>query len=249
MMRWGSLLLVAGLAACGGDGEQGPPGEDGEPGPPGEAGPVGPPGVDGAPGMDGQDGQDGTDGMNGQPGAPGDDATSCWDLNDNQQCDVTEDMNSDTVCDAQDCQGAPGAQGPAGTDGVVGSGFATGYGGEPSNPLAFIGPTVTIIVAAGQRVHVTASKSLGSTAAGGAQNLFLDVCYRANGSSAPPTVTGGGVYGLRVAQNTRALQTLSAVIANLPAGTYNVGLCAESIDAANWNSNEYGYVSYLLYNQ
>ena len=49
------------------------------------------------------------------------DGISCWDLNGNGSCDVdTEDGNSDTICDALDCQGPEGPQGPRGLQGPQG---------------------------------------------------------------------------------------------------------------------------------
>ncbi len=52
--RWFWLLLAAGLlAACGGEGEMGPPGPEGPQGLPGPAGPKGDPGLAGPPGADG----------------------------------------------------------------------------------------------------------------------------------------------------------------------------------------------------
>jgi len=79
-------------------GHRGPRGHKGRMGP---AGPEGPPGPDGTPGADGMDGADGL---------------SCWDLNANQVCDLTEDVNAPVGCDALDCKGPQGDQGPPGAD-------------------------------------------------------------------------------------------------------------------------------------
>ncbi len=47
------------------------------------------------------------------------DGISCWDLNENGQCDVPEeDKNDDQMCTPLDCQGAPGTNGTDGEDGI-----------------------------------------------------------------------------------------------------------------------------------
>ena len=91
------------------------------------------------------------------------------------------------------------------------------------------------------RVHITDSHALGSTSAAGAGAINLWVCYRLSGG--PISQLGGGTFGLRTVQNTRNHYSLSAVTSTLTAGTYDVGLCGQSSDAANWNNNEWGYVS------
>ncbi|MCB1378301.1 MAG: hypothetical protein KDK89_08050 [Alphaproteobacteria bacterium] len=55
---------------------------------------------------------------------------------------------------------------------------------------------------------------------------------------------GDGVLGIRAAQNTRNIQTLSWNFYGL-SGIYRFGLCGHSPDFANWNSNEYSYVTAL----
>ena len=72
--------------------------------------------------------------------------------------------------------------------------------------------------------------------------------HRLSGDAANPTTVGGGTFDLRVSQNIRATFTQSAVLAP-GAGTYNIGLCgkADGGQAVNWNSNEYGYVSAVVF--
>jgi len=56
----------------------------------------------------GPQGEKGDKGDPGNQGPKGADGLSCWDLNENQVCDViTEDINGDLVCNALDCQGEP----------------------------------------------------------------------------------------------------------------------------------------------
>lgn len=79
------LILAAGLLGCTGPtGEQGPPGDQGP---------------------QGEMGEPGDTGLTGDPGDPGAPGLSCWDLNANNVCDTSEDVNDDGACDALDCQG------------------------------------------------------------------------------------------------------------------------------------------------
>jgi hypothetical protein len=52
---------------------------------------------------------------------------------------------------------------------------------------------------------------------------------------------------MSVPQNTRVTFGISGVIANLPAGTHTVGMCATAPTPADWNSNEYGYTTVLVF--
>jgi hypothetical protein len=126
--------------------------------------------------------------------------------------------------------------------------FTSGNGNNPAATLDFIGPTALIMTTAGQKVLVTASKALGSSTIGGALDLNLHICYRTNGTTVAPTSVGGGIYGNQVAQNTRQIFTVSASVTLFTAGNYDVGLCGFSSNAANWNYNEFGYVTALAVN-
>jgi len=132
------------------------------------------------------------------------------------------------------------------TGGIFSGTYTSGYGGDPSSTLGFIGPTVSVTVSDGQRVYVSSHKALGSSSAGGAGDLDLYICYRVSGSVITPTTVGGGSYNMAVPQNTRVPMGLTAVISGLTAGTYDVGLCGIT-SSANWNSNEYGYTSALVF--
>ena len=58
----------------------------------------------------------------------GDDGLDCWDLNANGNCDEEDDATGDGFCDALDCRGADGGQGPAGDPGLP------GVQGDPGPP-------------------------------------------------------------------------------------------------------------------
>ena len=212
------------------------PGPVGEEGPSGEQGPEGPDGADGA------DGTNGADGVNG---------IACWDLNGNGTGDLpAEDINGDLVVDVLDCTGPQGLQGdpgPQGPSGVVTSAFATGFGNDPTLTTDFLAPYVTVNVVSGQSVFVVSHKAFGSFSPGGADSLRLDICYRTAGSGVPPTTVGGGMFNLMVPQNTRIPMGMSTIIGDLSTGSWEVGLCAESSLPANWNNNEYGYTSAIVF--
>jgi hypothetical protein len=216
--------------AKGADGAPGPAGANGAAGPAGAPGPAGPAGAAGTPGAIGPAGPQGPQGVPGAAGAPGPQGVA-------------------------GPAGAPGSMGPMGPMGPVGpagsagpgvvrSGLATGLGAAPTGSLAFIGPVLTIEVAAGENAFVSTHKVLGSIF--GAQGLFLAVCYQPPGAGL--TVVGPGVNDVRVGASMRQLFSLSAVTpAALVPGAYNVGLCGfASAGASNWNFNEQGYVSALV---
>ena len=76
-------------------------------------------------------------------------------------------------------------------------------------------------------------------------NLYIG--YRASGSVAAPFTVGGGIFGNKVAANTRVIMGMSAVIQGLAPGNYEVGLVGSSSDYVNWNSNEWGYTTAVVY--
>jgi hypothetical protein len=102
----------------------------------------------------------------------------------------------------------------------------------------------------GAKVLVWASKALGTTAAGGAADLNLWICYQATSPGSTIMTLGGGVLGLRVPQNTRIPFSLNSAVGGLPPGNYQFGLCGQTSAAqvASWKSNEYSYVSAAVVN-
>lgn len=200
-------------------------------GPTGPAGPAGPAGAAGATGAAGPMGPAGSQGPAGAPGAAGPQGP----------------QGTAGPTGAAGATGATGPQGPQGIPGVVGSYMANGLGNSPTATLDFIGPTVMITVAAGQKVIVTSNKALGSTLAGGATGLNLYMCYKSTAAgSSINSDSQNGSFGQQVPQNTRMLFGLSAVFTGLPAGTYFFGMCGASANFGNWNNNEYGYTTALV---
>lgn len=118
--------------------------------------------------------------------------------------------------------------------------FAEGVvaGVLPTNTFTDIGPTAQITIQAGQSILINASANLGSSSVGGAGGLNLYICT--------PATVGAGMFGIAVAQNTNVPMALSAVLKNPGAGTYTVGLCGQT-NSANWNKNDWGYVTAIAY--
>jgi hypothetical protein len=107
-----------------------------------------------------------------------------------------------------------------------------------------VGPTVAVTVANAQRIHISAHKYMGS--GGGASGLDTTICHQPALGGAV-TILNLGMWGGSVPANTRIPWGATAVISGLAAGSYNVGLCARSGVPANWNSNEWGFTSALVF--
>lgn len=128
--------------------------------------------------------------------------------------------------------------GANGTGGIL-------YGVNAAN--TFIGPTVNVTLAAGQRAHMVVEKSLGSSVAGGASGLNIYPCYQLSGGGVL-TTQGGGIFGLQVVNTQRIPFGINWVFSGLAAGTYTIGMCgASAAGSANWNNNEWGYISALVF--
>ncbi len=196
-------------------------------GPPGPAGPPGASGSDGAPGAQGPAGPAGPQGPAGATGSQG-------------------PAGPAGPSGPAGPAGPTGAQGPSG---IVASVFAAGSGTSPTGTdRIFLASPAIVTIAAGEAVHVTSHKALGSTVSGGASNLNLWICYRPSGSAAIPSAVGAGSFGQRVPQNTRFTFGLSARIGSL-SGTYEVGLCGDANGDTGWNSNEWSYTTALVYTE
>ncbi|KAA0214626.1 MAG: hypothetical protein DYG94_08260 [Leptolyngbya sp. PLA3] len=126
-------------------------------------------------------------------------------------------------------------------------GYTSGGSNTPSPTNQFLSPTLTVTITAGQKITVIADRAFGSTIAGGANGLNLYVGYRVAGSGAVPTNIGGGMFNLTSAQNERKTFGINGVLTGLAAGTYEVGMTGTSV-SANWNNNEWGYITVMVIN-
>jgi hypothetical protein len=103
-------------------------------------------------------------------------------------------------------------------------------------------PLTVQISSTTQKVLVTSNKAIGSY--WGAQALNLWICRQ--DESGNITKVGPGIFNLSLPSGGLQLYSLSAVIENVVAGTYRVGLCGSSNDSANWNWDEFSYTTALV---
>jgi len=127
--------------------------------------------------------------------------------------------------------------------------WLSGYGSDPTGSIAFLSVTVNLTVGANANVHVSANKAFGSVAAGGASGLFIFPCYQNTVLGSSIVTIGADIAGLQVPQNSRMVAGITGIAGPLAAGTYKFGMCGASVPTpANWNSNEYSYVSVFVLN-
>jgi len=201
---------------AGNDGLMGPQGEIGPMGPVGPAGPAGAVGPAGANGPAGPVGAQGPQGVQGLTGPAGP-------------------------------QGAQGIQGPVGPTGAAGGAIVSAFNSANFTALTtstdFIGAKTSVTVEANQKIYINASQALGAFGtAGTALNLY--VCYQLG--AGPAQLVGAGMFGLTIPANQRHIFSVAGITPPLAAGTYNVGMCGNAGTPANWNNNEWGYVSALV---
>jgi hypothetical protein len=142
--------------------------------------------------------------------------------------------------------GADGAAGPAGPQGSPASMAmyrASGFGQEPQLTTDFIGPTLIVTIAGGQKIHLVADKAFGTMQAGGAHDLNLAACSKSTAPGASIASDGDGIWGLTMAPGMRSMFGINWVFEGLPAGTYEIGMCGQSSEPESWDSDEYGVVS------
>ncbi len=225
-------------------GPQGPAGATGAMGPAGAtgltgpAGAMGPAGATGATGLTGPAGPTGPTGLTGPAGSAG--ATGATGLT------GPEGPTGPTgLTGAAGPTGPAGATGPTGSNATILSGYVSSGGAAPTATLAFIGVTTTVTITAGQRIMMSVSQALGSTLVGGASSLNIYPAYQLSGGGLV-TALGGGIFGIQCPQNTRQTVSINGIF-TLPAGTYTIGMAGSSTNSANWNNNEWGYLSYMIF--
>jgi hypothetical protein len=110
-------------------------------------------------------------------------------------------------------------------------------------PVDFFGPTALVAISStSQSIYATAHRYLG-TDGSPADSLKLYMCYQRvrSGPSGPVLdevqAVGLGMAGGRVPADTRVPFGLSAVITGRTAGTYNIGMCGQTL-SPNWTSND-----------
>lgn len=141
-------------------------------------------------------------------------------------------------------QGPQGLQGPMGAAGIIQSYTTASTAAYPSSTLAFVSPTLTITVKAGQKVFLVATRAMGGYFA--ANELGIYPAYQSTAPNSPITNLNLGMYGLQVPANTRITFSVNGIFSNLAAGTYKFGMSGIT-SSANWINCEWGYVSALVF--
>jgi hypothetical protein len=111
--------------------------------------------------------------------------------------------------------------------------------GSNQNTYAFAGPTATVPLVATANVTANGSAAIG---ANGTKSMTLNVCYQ--DQNGPGPVIAFGDPQAIVATTTLTVHPVSGVT-TLPAGTYNVGVCATNpgLGPVNKNGNTSGVVT------
>lgn len=189
--------------ATGADGAQGPAGATGAAGPNGAAGSAGADGPVGPQGMQGPSGPAGADGAEGPAGPAG-------------------------PAGQQGPGGVPGDTGPAGPQGIVTVLPLLGAidSGAISTASRFLGPTAAITVTGLDQIVVAAAMAPLETDANGAQlPVRLGFCYT---SAAAPTPKRFNNSVSTVELSDVRVSYAVNVTTRLPAGDYEVGVCASA---------------------
>lgn len=183
-------------------------GTTGPPGPQGEAGPAGPAGPKGDAGPAGEQGAAGPQGPQGPAGAMG-------------PIGLT---------------GPAGPQGPEGPSGILSVATAVGTALQPQQfSYAFVGgPATVTLTASTERILIQAQGVFGTTLSTGASLLNLAACWQQTNGV---VVVVRQLRGLSTSVAARNAYSVAGLATNLVAGTYNVGLCASSPLASQWNDN------------
>lgn len=175
------------------------PGSIGATGPTGPQGPTGPAGDTGPTGPAGAVGQAGPVGATGPTGPTG-------------------------PAGLAGPPGVTGATGPTGPTGIVAT---AAFGGAIANPVtltgnwAFLGPTATVTVAAGQRLTGSVVAGVGTSTAGA--YVGISVCYRVQTGTVVNPFVGSNWVGSNPLSTITAIPAAGSIVPG--ANTYVVGAC------------------------
>ncbi|MEO6404058.1 MAG: hypothetical protein ABIY51_06125 [Ferruginibacter sp.] len=124
------------------------------------------------------------------------------------------------------------------------SNFAQGFVITPTATPAFISATAGfVITSSSQKVVIMAQVAMGSTL--GATGLDIFPAYKL--STGVLNNIGSGIFGLTVAANQRTVFSISGTVTGLAPGSYSFGMSGSS-SSANWNNNEFSYVTIMVIN-
>ncbi len=212
-----AAAMIVGLAAC--SSTEGAVGPAGPTGPQGSVGPAGPQGIQGPTGPTGPQGIQGLTGPQGIQGLTG----------------------------PQGIQGPAGPTGPQGVVAAVGAVAGNSVVVCPTTPTtwAFVGATASVAVATGQKVLVTGSAGMYTSATPSAYKFA--VCYRL-GTTGNVNLWGTYYGSFIPPANTYLPESISVVMTGLAAGTYTVGPCGCAPSATTGLSGDVSFVSATVLN-
>lgn len=144
----------------------------------------------------------------------------------------------------------PGPQGPPGAQGVVTSGFASGFiGSIPAGPnWTFAGQYTTVTLQPGQRIIAWGSAPLGISPLGVTQDFDLDVGWQSNAGGSVINGSGNG-YMVGQATSVRLIYPANGVL-NPGPGTWRIGVVVRNGYGGNpLNKTDYVNFSYIVVNQ
>ena len=144
----------------------------------------------------------------------------------------------------------PGPQGPPGPQGVVTSGFGSGFiGSIPVGPnWTFAGPYSTVTLQPGQRIIAWASAPLGLSTLGATQDFEIDVGWQWGTGGSVTNASGSG-YMVGQATSVRLIYPANGVL-NPGPGTWRIGVVVRNGIGPNpLNKTDYVNFSYMIVNQ
>ena len=144
----------------------------------------------------------------------------------------------------------PGPQGPPGAQGVVATGFGSGFiGSIPAGPnWTFAGPYTTVTLQPGQRIIAWGSAPLGISVLGQTQDFDLDVGWQSNTGGIVNNASGSG-WMVAQATSVRLVYPANGVI-NPGPGTWRIGVVVRNGIGPNaLNKTDYVNFSYMIVNQ
>ena len=119
---------------------------------------------------------------------------------------------------------------------------------DPGGVSTILTPTLTVSVQSGQRIHWTGSAAFGTQVAGGTTGLYLWPCYRSTTPGSNWVNVGSNLAGLGVARSLATSVFTVNATQSLSTGSYQLGVCGASSSPANWNYNDYAYISAVVIN-
>ena len=125
---------------------------------------------------------------------------------------------------------------------VVSKAFGAGSMMQPGTTWAFVGPTLVVTIAAGQRLEVQASTTFGVSTTSSV--VSTGICYK-QGAGAVTNFETGNVQDTTAAPGYTTIDSFTLVAPG--AGTYTVGMCGMSMTPATVDRTAAGRILATVY--